>query len=71
MINKPPPFHGLNIRIPIIILIKGRRFINQGSVVGEPVIVTSEEIILIHSPTSCKSGLGLRILNPKPKLAKH
>ena len=31
MINKPPPFKGLNIRIPIIIPIKGRGFINQGS----------------------------------------
>ena len=26
MINKPPQFKGLNIRIPIIILIKGRGF---------------------------------------------
>ena len=31
MINKPPPFKGLNIRIPIIITIKGRGFINPGS----------------------------------------
>ena len=31
MINKPPPFKGLNIRIPIIISIKGRGFIDQGS----------------------------------------
>ena len=31
MINKPPPFKGLNIRIPSIIPIKGRGFINQGS----------------------------------------
>ena len=31
MINKPPPFKGLNIRIPIVIPIKGRGFINQGS----------------------------------------
>ena len=29
--NKPPPFKGLNITIPIIIPIKGRGFINQGS----------------------------------------
>ena len=27
MINNPPPFKGLNIRIPIIIPIKGRGFI--------------------------------------------
>ena len=31
MINKPPPFKILNIRIPIIIFITGRGFINQGS----------------------------------------
>ena len=31
MINKPPPFKGLHIRIPTIIPIKGRGFINQGS----------------------------------------
>ena len=30
MINKPPPFTGLKIRIPIIIPIKGRGFINHG-----------------------------------------
>ena len=31
MINKPPPFEGLNTGIPIIIPIRGRGFINQGS----------------------------------------
>ena len=34
MINKPPPFKGLNIRIPIIIPMKGRGFINQGLGIG-------------------------------------
>ena len=34
MINKPPPFKGLNIRIPITTPIKGRGFINQGSGLG-------------------------------------
>ena len=34
MINKPAPFKGLNIRIPIRIPIKGRGFINQGSGLG-------------------------------------
>ena len=29
--NKPPAFEGLNIRIPIIIPMKGRGFINHGS----------------------------------------
>ena len=33
-INKPPPFKGPNIRIPSIIPIKGRGFINQGSRLG-------------------------------------
>ena len=31
MINKPPSFKGLNIRIPSIIPAKGRRLINQAS----------------------------------------
>ena len=31
MINKPPPFKGLNIRIPIIVPVQGRGFVNQGS----------------------------------------
>ena len=31
MINKPPPFKGLHIRVPIIIPIKGRGYINHGS----------------------------------------
>ena len=33
MINKPPPFKGLNIRIPVILTIEGRRFLNQGSAI--------------------------------------
>ena len=31
MINKPPPVNGLSFRIPDIIRIIGRAFINQGS----------------------------------------
>ena len=31
MINKPPPFKGLDIRIPTILPIAGRGFMNQGS----------------------------------------
>ena len=31
MINKHPPFKGLNSRIPIIIPTKGKGFINHGS----------------------------------------
>ena len=34
MINKPPPFRGLNVKIPIIIPMKGRVFIKQGSTLG-------------------------------------
>ena len=34
MITNPPPFKGLNIRIPIIIPIKGKGIINQGSGLG-------------------------------------
>ena len=34
MINKPPPFKGLRIRIPTITPIKGRGFIDQGSGIG-------------------------------------
>ena len=33
-INKPPPFAGLNIRIPIIIPITGWGLINYGSTLG-------------------------------------
>ena len=31
MINEPPPFKDLDIRIPVIIPIQGRGFMNQGS----------------------------------------
>ena len=34
MINKPHPFKGLNIRIPKIIPIQGRGFINHGPGLG-------------------------------------
>ena len=34
MINRPPGFKGVNMRIPIIIPIKGRGSINQGSGFG-------------------------------------
>ena len=34
MINKPPPLKGLIIRIPILMPIKGRGFINKGSTIG-------------------------------------
>ena len=34
MINKPLPFEGHNIRIPIPLPTKGRRCIHQGSILG-------------------------------------
>ena len=34
MINQPPLFKGLNIRIPSLILNKGKGFMNQGSTLG-------------------------------------
>ena len=34
MINEPPPFKGLNIRIPMLIPIMGRGFLNKGSTLG-------------------------------------
>ena len=35
LINKPPPFKGLTLKIPIIILIKGRGFSDHRSTLGE------------------------------------
>ena len=34
VMNKPPPFQGLNIRIHALIPIKRKGFINQGSTFG-------------------------------------
>ena len=53
MINKPPPFKGINIGIPIIIPIKGRGFINHGSGLG----------ILRHT----KFDPFLRVMKPTPE----
>ena len=46
MINNPPPFKCVNIRIPIIIPIKGRGFMNQGS--GLPL----ESSLSLRAPSS-------------------
>ena len=52
MINKPPPFKGPNIRIPIIIPIKGRGLLGYqdkrliGAVIGTDLCVLSQGIIL-------------------------
>ena len=47
MINKPPPFKDLNIRIPIMIPIKGRGFINHGSGLPPVIIVESPFSLLV------------------------
>ena len=41
MINKPPPFKGLNFSIPSIIPIKGSGFFNHGSRLGFRVSASS------------------------------
>ena len=38
MINKPPPFKGLNIRIPMIMPTKEKGCINQGSTLTSSLI---------------------------------
>ena len=54
MINKPPPFKGLSTRIPIIIPIKGRGFINKGStLVGEPMSLENSRMALLK-PMVCE-----------------
>ena len=46
LMNKPPPSEGLAIRIPSIILIKGRGFINQGSTLAtKPVVCDGVEMV--------------------------
>ena len=50
MINEPSPFTGLNIRMPITIPIKGRKFINQGS--GLPF----RKMVIILSPSRPRVG---------------
>ena len=52
MINKPPPFEGLDIRIPILIPIKGRGFMNQGSgLTTKPKLATRLDL---NSMTTCR-----------------
>ena len=54
MINNPPPCNGLNIRIPIIIPIKGRGFINQGSGLPRVMqhVLLPSVLLLEASPTA-------------------
>ena len=52
MLNKLLPFEGLNIRIPIIIPIKGKGVINQGSGLGTSFgFRTCVELVLLMSAT--------------------
>ena len=53
MTNKPPLFKGLNIRIPIIIPMKGRGFINQrsGSCANYRVLGKPSKRFLSRSPS--------------------
>ena len=59
MINKPPPFKDLNIRIPFIIPIKGSGFINPGS----GLMHSSAKLSFFSYSWRSSSTL---ILNPKP-----
>ena len=74
MINEPPPFKGLIIRILIIIPIKGKGFINQGSgllrlATGEPPSPQIPEVLGFrvwgenNKPWVCTpvAGLGFRV----------
>ena len=56
MINKPPPFKGLKKRVPIIIPIRGRGFINQGSTLSRD---TAQRGPLSYPLKMSKPGLGL------------
>ena len=47
MINKSPPFKGLSIRIPVMIPIKWRGFVNQGS--GLPKGTNSLPVACCHA----------------------
>ena len=58
MINKPPPSKDLNIRIPILIAIKGRGFGNQGSTYSTPL---DSELVQADLATTTFCGGG-----PKP-----
>ena len=78
MINKPPLFTGFNIRIPIIIPIKGRGFINRGSglalaqgaahKVGE--LSGLSEVHALQAETLNPEQKFPKTKNPKPEIPK-
>ena len=54
MSNNPPPFKGLNIRIPIVLPIQGRGFTNQGSGLGLKIgSVAFTFRALVFGPPAC------------------
>ena len=61
MINKPPPFKGLNFRIPIIIPIKGRRFINHGFglEMSRPLFLRASRCSDLKSSADCEDSKQL------------
>ena len=63
MVNKPHPCEGLNIRIPIIISIKGRGVINQGSGLGLAVVTVHGDSTKLYTwaQHSSRKGVGLRV----------
>ena len=70
MINKPPPFKGLNIRIPIIMPIKGRGFINQGSgLPGSGRILIAIKVFADVAMVEVIDKLGLATPPPPPNYA--
>ena len=53
MINNPPAFKGLSIRIPLIIPVNGRGFINQASGLTQDLLEAFQEskrLLVICSP---------------------
>ena len=70
MIYKPPPFLGLNIRMPIMISAKGRAFINEGSTLlrNNHVIVRGIGYNLLV--TEVFFYWGIHFLGPRSKSVK-
>ena len=61
MINKPALFKGLNIRIPSIILIKGRGFLNHREFLGRPLgCLIFSRMALIGGPIYYFFSKGVR-----------
>ena len=63
MINKLPPLRGFDIRIPIIIPIKGKGFINHGSTLGRRCKMTFVDLLSRFVKAMCWAffARGLRV----------